>query len=115
MVIDYVELMRRQRPAPSFQAALIPVMHDMRTMARTLDVPVLIVSTLSRQHPVDQHGLPEADPEQLDPQNVCDRVLLLHRTYQAAGLLPVTPAGPMIRLHFDLARLRFTEMAAGEA
>ena len=109
VVIDTVELMRRRCSAPSYQAALIPVMHDLRTMARTLDVPVLIVSTLSRRHPVDQQGQPDADPEQLDPHDVCDRVLLLHRVDQAAVLLPVRLADLPIRLRFDVVRLRFTE------
>ncbi len=114
VVIDCVELMQRRRPAPSFQAALIPVMHELRTMAQTLGVRVLILGTLSRQHPVDQRDRPQTDPAQLDPQGICDRVLLLYRVEQAARLLPVWPAAPAIGLRFDPVRLRFDERGAAE-
>lgn len=105
VVIDYVQLMKLDRRARSFDAALQLVMQELRAMARAYDVPVLIVGSQGRLQPGHGESLP--DLQWLDPQSVCDRVLVLQRTSEAARLLIVSPVTPEIPMRFDPVHLRF--------
>ncbi|QKE93882.1 AAA family ATPase (plasmid) [Lichenicola cladoniae] len=114
VVIDYVQLMKLDRRAPSFEAALQLAKQDLRAMSRALDVPVLIIGSQRRQQPGETQSPPGPDLQRLDPHSVCDRVLVLQRTGEAGRLLIVRPAEPAIPMRFDPVGLRF-EPAAGVA
>ncbi|NPD70003.1 hypothetical protein HPQ61_25310, partial [Acetobacteraceae bacterium] len=114
VVIDYVQLMKLDRRAPSFEAALQLAKQDLRAMSRALDVPVLIIGSQRRQKPGETRSPPGPDLQRLDPHSVCDRVFVLQRNGEAAQLLVVRPAEPAIAMRFDPVGLRF-EPAAGRA
>ncbi|NPD69850.1 AAA family ATPase (plasmid) [Lichenicola cladoniae] len=114
VVIDYFQLMKLDRRAPSFDAALQLAKQDLRAMSRALDVPVLIIGSQRRQQPGETQSPPGRDLQRLDPHSVCDRVLVLQRTGEAAQLLIVRPVEPAIAMRFDPVGLRF-EPAAGLA
>ncbi|NPD68176.1 AAA family ATPase (plasmid) [Lichenicola cladoniae] len=114
VVIDYVQLMKLDRRAASFDTALQLAKHDLAAMSRALDVPVLIIGSQRRQQPGETQSPPDPDLERLDPHSVCDRVLLLQRFGEVGQLLIVRPAEPVIPMRFDPVGLRF-EPAAGLA
>ncbi|MGI4745630.1 MAG: DnaB-like helicase C-terminal domain-containing protein [Janthinobacterium lividum] len=114
VVIDYVQLMKLDRRAPSFEAALQLAKQNLRAMSRALDVPVLIIGSQRRRQPGKTQSPPGPDLQQLDPHSVCDRVLVLQRTGEAGQLLIVRPTEVAIPMRFDPVGLRF-EPAAGRA
>jgi len=113
VVIDYLQLVTPNGKGASREREVAEMSWQTKTLARTLPVPVFLLSQLSRRHihekrPPDLHDCRESGAVEQD----ADIVLAIHRDAQESDTIRILKQrqGPIgvVRVLFDEIRMRFS-------